>query len=514
MNDWTIPQPRSANTKGCAYWPDSCFLELNDIPELDALLQSEPDRPQLDLSSADADVIGLIGHENTHWIQAVCFGYGLYQAQIDQVRTEIAEAFFDLNGTELSEYLLRERSRGKRILSYEPSGDLIPSQGVGPMAARLQRHWLGLGLLRYSLDSGKRIWTEEASLRFFLGLARLYAAAGPNVSEVALLPDTELFAAACDAAPAGDLELREFDDSKLSSSALAECGAVLDEHWFYAYQSEWCRQRGRSPEAERWWAILDKSWKRRESTFYGDAFRVFAEINPSLDLNQSTPLATLGVITSLALDGTWSGGARRPRWRDVYPPIRFRAFSQAVQRVGMLPAYSVYKLTPAAYEEYIRTLCAEADVAPPQLSLSTLCSDAHWEPSPNNDLRRLFSLCASAGKDLYRRYPASIVAPSEANVYLEEILKDESFDHLRPAREAPLLVLNGQMSSLHFDDRENRRFAVAGIYQRLLMELMRSTGKLSQAGRPGHTLGEQLAREAVGLAERRLRISLNDFAVC
>src|SRR5258708_31747788 len=111
--DWSIPQPRSTNTKRCAYWPDSCFLEISGIPELEDLLALAAAENDSDLAPVPGEILGLIGHENIHWIQATGFGYGRYQAGIDQARTEIAEAFLGLITPEQVQALMAGRKGGK-----------------------------------------------------------------------------------------------------------------------------------------------------------------------------------------------------------------------------------------------------------------------------------------------------------------------------------------------------------------------------------------------------------------
>ncbi len=437
--DRAIPQPRSANTKRCAYWPDSCFLEISGIPELEDLLAIRPTGNDLDLLPVPGELLGLIGHENIHWIQATGFGYGRYQAAIDQARTEIAEAFLGLITPEQVQTLLAGRKGGRPMLAYDKRGNLQEEPSLGPVALRLQRHWLGLGLLRYALDNARTIGEQASRLRFYLGLAKLYSRAGPNVSEIALMSDPELLEAALAWAPDGDIAIANNDGRSISSASIAECSAVLDEHWFYAYQSEWCRQHSKNADADRWWTRLDESWRSRESTFYGDAFRIFAERNPALDLNESTPLATLGVICYLALNGPWlfQDVQSRPRWRDIYPPLRFRALCEAITKVGVLPSYSVYRLSADEFLTYTLRLCEQANVSQPEVRMPTVILPP-WEASPNNDLRNLFGQCASATTELLEKYPAAVVSPSEANVYLEDVLQDRALLFLRPAREAPL----------------------------------------------------------------------------
>jgi len=514
MIDWAIPQPRSTNAKRCAFWPDSCFLEISGVPELDELLALGRGERELDLASSAGETLGLIGHENIHWIQATGLGYGHYQAIIDQARTEIAESFFGLISSEQSRALLGGRRDGHPVLLNDKRGELRENPSLGALALRLQRHWLGLGLLRYTLEKGLTVGDQASKLRFYLGLARLYSRVGPHVSEVALMSDRDLLDAALSWAPEGEIYLADQNGVRLSSASIAECSAVLDEHWFYAYQSEWCRQHGRVVDSNRWWSTLDESWRSREPTFYGEAFRIFAEINPSLDLNEPAPLATLGVICFLSLNGPWmfEDRSRRPLWRDLYPPFRFHALSEVIAKVGVIPSYSVYQLSADKFRVYTSQLCEEAGLTQPERSVPALIT-TNWEPSPNNDLRRLFAQCSDAAGRLTLEYPVAIVAPSEANVYLQEVLVREELQPFRLAREAPLLILNDEMSSLHFDVAQIEQFATAGIYQRLMLELLRGKGQISKAGRPLCERGEGLVRSAINLAERRLSIELTEFAI-
>jgi hypothetical protein len=244
-------------------------------------------------------------------------------------------------------------------------------------------------------------------------------------------------------------------------------------------------------------------------TFYGDAFRVFAELNPSLDLNAAVPLATLGVLCCVALDGTFPAerGARVSGWQDVHPAVRFVALSQVLGTVGLLPAHSVCAMDSAAYREYVNRLCDAAGIAPPSPYLAPH-PPGGWANSPTNDLRHLHHDAASAAATLMHELPAAIVAPAEASVYLEERLLAEEMRPLQLATHAPLLILGEIASSIGLDGERFWRCAIGGVYQRFMIGLFAGHGPLRPRGRPACGRGRMMAEEAVRLAERRLGVEI------
>jgi|GEM_PF-3456948 len=500
--------PRSLGTGRCAYWPDTCFLEVNESPELVALFEKVNRGEAPEMNEATMEIMGVVAHENTHWIQAAAFGSGIYQASLDQTATQLAESFLVLISPDIREQLFEQRSAGYPIVKMDKTGAIAEDVAVGPVASRIRRHWAGFRLLRRALDSGVCPEGFRDRLDFYFGLAQLYFEIGDQVSTVALLPDEELRKQAFARSPTDGISLFSDEPIPLATSAIAECAAVLDEHWLYAYHSEWCRRHGLSEESNRWWQRLDSSWTRREGTFYGDGFRVFGGMNPDLDLNDGRTLATLGIVCALALDGNFATTEQaRVQWQHVYPPSRFRALSGAVKKVGTLPAISTTALDPKDYSNWAARFCEAANLPIPTRQ-HVITKDLTWFESPVHDLTLMFRESYDAASQLLALCPAAIVAPSEAEVYLEESLLTEPVSAYERARKAPLLILNDEMSSLHYSTEKAERLGVSGIYQRLMIELMCRTGPMTNDGRPPCAAGQVLARRSLALAEDRLAFPL------
>lgn len=293
---------------------------------------------------------------------------------------------------------------------------------------------------------------------------------------------------------------------RLTPASIAECQAVLNQHWLYAYRAEWSRRYANAASHAGWWALLVASWEGKELTFYGDAFEAFAKVNPTADLNASAPLATLGVVCALALDGEFPAECeRRVQWSQAYPPSRFLNLANAVARVGLLPADSVALMDAASYRSYAARLCDEAGLRTPE-KRSDHSSCLHWPDSPANDLRRLFRDAGLAADRLAEAVPAAVVATAEASVYQEEEL-------MRPdcglAFQAPLLVVGGFAASSVLDEHRFELCAVAGIYQRAMLALMVETGPLAASGRPRCERGGELFQSTVDLIRGRLDISVD-----
>jgi hypothetical protein len=506
-NDWLFPSPRSTPNDPAAYWPDTGFLELPQIPltddEIDELERRGAPTPS-DLPFGTGAYLALAEHEQTHWIQAHAFSYGRFQTRLDHARTEIAESCLGLFPPDDLARLLTNRLKGDRVLSLDEAQSPQVRDEFGPVVARLQFHWWALGFLRHELDAESPVLRSAHSTRYRFGLAALYANAGPEVSRVALMDDVSLVEAALARAPSTEwmeaVTRGGFPD--LTSAAIAECTAVLNQHWFYAHQAEACRRSAKQSDAERWWSTLVRSWESKELTYYSDAFTVFSKLNPSLDLNATIPLATLGVLCSVALDGRFPAEHEATaRWEDIAPALRFAALARVVGKVGLLPAHSVAALLPEDYHGYVEKLADAAGIAPPAPYPAERLSPARWDTSPTNDLRRLHHDAATAATALFATLPAAIVAPAEANVYRGDDLLTPELDAHRLAREAPLLILGGVASSTGIDDERFWRCAIGGGYQRLLLQLIGDTRPLRRSGLPICDRGADIVRRVLAVAE-------------
>lgn len=506
-SDWLFPRPRSTPDDPAAYWPDTGFLELPNIPltdeELDELERTGAPKVS-EIPFEFGSYLALAEHEQTHWIQTQAFSYGRFQSRIDQARTEIAESCLGLLPPDQLRELLEHRLKGESLFQMDVSQRPRLRPELGSIGARLQRHWWALGLLRHELDTADHRLGRLQSAPFRFGLSALYAEAGPEISNVVLLEDTALREAALAYAPPGELEddARTSGFPELATAAIVECAAVLNQHWFYAHQAEAFRRSDKHSEGDRWWSTLVRSWESKELTFYADAFTVYSALNPSLDLNATVPLATLGVLCNVAVDGRFpsehAGGAR---WIDVAPPLRFIALARAVASVGLLPAHSVCALTPGEYHDYVGKLCDAAKIAAPLPYPSERLSPARWGTSPTNDLRYLHHDAAMASAALLQTIPAAIVAPAEANVYRGPELLAPDMDVFRLAREAPLLIMGGVASSIGIDDDRFWRCAIGGAYQRLMLQLFGDAQRFRMAGLPTCTRGTDIIEMVFEVAE-------------
>jgi hypothetical protein len=513
-SDWLFPGPRSTPDDPAAYWPDTGFLELPQCPLTDERIDELERAGAPKASDVPFDLgfyLALAEHEQTHWIQAHAFSYGRFQTRIDQARTEIAEAFFRLFTPEQLRGIFLRRLKGESLLQLDDAQRPVLRREFGPIGARLQRHWWALGLLRHELDTADYELGKLQSTRFRFGLSSLYAEAGPEISKVALLEDAVLTDAVLEGAPDCEpsVALKKSDAPRFTTASIVECAAVLNQHWFYAHQAEACRRGEKPSDADRWWSTLVRSWESKELSFYSDAFTVYSTHNPSLDLNATVPLATLGVLCSVSLDGRFP--VEQPgvaRWEDLAPPLRFVALSQAVKKVGLLPAHSVCALTSARYQEYVDKLCDAATIAPPLPYPSERLAPDRWARSPTNDLRHLHHEAATAAATLLHAIPAAIVAPAEANVYREAELLTPEMEPLRLAREAPLLIMGGVASSIGIDDDRFWRCAIAGAYQRMMLQLFADPKCLRMTGLPTDERGGDIVDTMFRVAEVILGASI------
>lgn len=505
-HEWLFSHPRSIPGDNTAYWPDTCFLEVPDLPvDPEELRRSQGDEQ---LTRVE-EYYALLAHEHTHWIQATACGYGRFQASIDQARTEILESFWLLCSADDRHERLAERARGRTV--FQVGNDQLPRPptGVGAVAVRLFRHWWALGSLRYQFDRTAPAIDTLLSSRFRFGLSALYAHAGPEISAVALLRDDDLRDAALAFAPPEELS-QQSSVPTLDSAAIAECAAVLNQHWLYAYNAEWSRRHTSQEASDRWRSILVHSWETKSSTFYGAAFRAFSTFNPSLDLNEPMPLATLNVVCFLALDGAFPTERRfaATSWAAVFPPLRFAALSQAIRSVGLLPAHSVCALSPDDYHRYVTRLCDAAGLPLPQRYAGD--SPGRWSHTPVNDLRHLHHDAALAASTVLERLPAALVAPAEASVYLEEALLDSCLIPFGLAMQAPLLIIGGRPSHMGIDSVRFGHLAVAGLYQRLMFNLFAECGPPRSDGRPRDERGRALIELAAQMVERRVGLRSRD----
>ena len=504
--DWLFPQPRATSDDPAAYWPDTGFLVLPESVLSDELLLAGYESNPAHLPVALAEYSAIVGHEQTHWIQSHAFGYGRYLSRIDHARTEIAESFLGLYTAAQVEHLLNGRARGQKLL--ELTNEMTPRRRdrLGPLGTLLQKHWWSLGLMRHELENSAYELGKLEESRFRYGLASLYAAAGPYVSEVAMLPADTLKEAAMARAPA--LEYEEAATSCgfpwLTSVAIAECAAVLNQHWFYSYCAELYSQDARRSDAARIRAQHVRSWKGKEMTSYADAFRIYLYFNPSLDLNAGKPLATLCVLCCLALDGAFEPDPLcRPRnWSDISPPLRFVALARAVAKVGLLPAERVSALTARGYQDYTSRLCEVAGIAkaaPYQASFAEL----RLEPSALLHVAQLQHDAATAAATLLDTIPAYIVSPLEAAIYHDE-LKAPDMSAFDLAILPPLLSLGGQAVVGPIGEARFAKCALAGAFQRLMYQLFADNRPFNYAGLPTCATGKQLVEEAIKLASSRL----------
>lgn len=503
---WLFPRPHALPGEDAAYWPDTGFTVVPAAPWNEQDFGDLEDADQ----SVSADLLeyaALVGHEQTHWIQANAFAYGRFLARIDQARSEIAESFVGLFTSEQVELLTRRRLQGQVVLRLAPSQRILKRRELGPMGVLLQRHWWSLGLLRHELEESDRVLGGLEPSAFRYGLAVLYAEAGPYVSRVAMMPAPVLKEMARERAPTGSYRraLAQCVYPELSSVAIAECCAVLDQHWAYAHAAESLRRHGHPESADRLHRTHVASWESKEVTRYGDAFRAFAYFCPHLDLNAPRPLLTLGIAGCLAMDGNYSPETRsgRPTWFDLSPPLRFLRLIGAVRRVGVVPVDVLCDLTPVKTRAYCEDLLDAAGL--PQSAHRRLPRvPAHAQDlSPMGSLRRLIHDAHVASTHLWRHMPAALLAPSETAMHRADELHNSPLKAYSLARLPPLMSVGGRSVPIGVDTTRFAECAVAGAYQRLLWQLIGDTHPLSFAGLPTDGAGLAAAKRALALLRER-----------
>lgn len=503
---WLFPRPHALPGEDAAYFPDTGFTVVPEArwSEQDFANLGEGSQP---FSADFLEYAALVGHEQTHWIQANAFAYGRFLARIDQARSEIAESFIGLFTSEQVELLTSRRLQGQVVLKLAPSHRIMKRRELGPIGALLQRHWWSLGLLRHELEESDRVLGGLEPSAFRFGLAVLYAEAGPFVSRLAMLPPPALKALARQRAPTGcyGRALAQCAYPELSSVAIAECCAVLDQHWAYAHAAESFRRRGDTASADRLHRTHVASWESKEPTQYGDAFRAFAHFCPHLDLNAPRPLLTLGIAGCLAMDGNFAPEASsgQPTWLDISPPLRFLRLVRAVRRVGVVPVDVLCDLAPAKTRAYCKDLLDAAGL--PQSTHRRLPRmPVHAQDlSPMGSLRRLFHDAHLASMHLRRHMPAALLAPSETAIHRADELVDGPLKAYSLARLPPLMSVGGRSVPIGLNPTRFAECAVAGAYQRLLWQLIGDTGPLRFAGLPTDGAGLAAARRALTLLRER-----------
>jgi hypothetical protein len=517
-DSWLFPRPHATPDDDAAYWPDTCFTVVPDARWTDGELAAmESGNKHLPVDFLE--YAALVGHEQTHWIQANAFAYGRFLARIDHARSEIAESFIGLFTPEQVDVLTRRRLRGDTVLKLDARQRALHRPEFGPIGVVLQRHWWSLGLLRHEFESSDRALASLEPSAYRYGLAVLYALAGPFVSQVAMMPRRQLREAAMDHAPIGSYSraLARCAYPELSSVAIAECGAVLNQHWSYAYAAASFRRRGNVCAADRIGQIHVRSWESKEPTEYGNAFRAFAHYCPQLDLNAARPLLTLGIVCCLAMDGNFApeSNERRPTWLDVAPPLRFLRLLRAVRRVGVVPADVLCDLTASRTRAYCDDLMSAAGL--PEMARRTLRHPAQrHEPSPINSLRSLLHDAYVASVKLRRVLPAALLAPAETAVHRADELVDGPLKTHDLGRLPPMLSVGGHAVPVGISSARFAECAVAGAYQRLLWQLIGDTRAMSLDGLPTDRTGVAVAQRAVTLlrdrTERPVAMDIGDTA--
>jgi hypothetical protein len=247
-------------------------------------------------------------------------------------------------------------------------------------------------------------------------------------------------------------------------------------------------------------------------TSYGDAFRVFQYFNRGADLNEARPLSTLNLACCFALDGQFEPevAVRRRRWIDISPPLRFVALARAIRRVGMLPADRLSDLAPDQYARYRDKLCHAAGL---EVSLARAYRPRVYdeEISPIDDLRQLSDQAAQAAFKLAQRFPAALLAPSEAAAYRGDELELPELAAHALARLPPLLMMGAYAIPVGIDHARLARCMTAAAYQRILEQLFADTEPMDYSGLPDRQGGRMAARAALdrlcARTERELKIS-------
>lgn len=504
QHDWLLPLPRSTPGDVAAYWPDTGFTVVPEIglsdKQLDVLEKPETN----DIPAEFSEYAAIASHEQTHWIQAHAFSYGRFQSRIDHACSEIAESFFGLFTPEQIDFLIRRRLEGQPILLVSDRHTVVRRRELGPIGVALQQHWWGLRLLGHELEMSDRHLGRLQSTRFRFGLAVLYAKAGPYISKVAMLPKRILRDEALEHAPREGYgsALARCGYPELSSRAIAECAAVLNQHWLYAYATASYKRQGAREAEARLRATHVRSWESKEMTLYGDAFRAFAFFNPHLDLNEARPLLTLLVICCLSLDGTFEPETRFTRsWLDVSPPLRFMRLVKSIRRVGLVRVDRLSELSPAQYRKYCDDLCEVAGISIHKYFQRSLPVD-QYEASPINDLKQLLHDAACCAFELRRTLPAALVAPTETAVYYATELNESPLNAYSLARLPPMLSVGGRAKPVGISPARFSLCAVGGAYQRILWQLFAGT-KVSFEGLPTCEIGRACVTKAVSLLRER-----------
>lgn len=118
--DRLFPRPHATPDDLAAYWPDTCFTVVPDTRWSDQELAAMDD----DGGRLPADFLeyaALVGHEQTHWIQAHAFANGRFLSRIDHARSEIAESFVGLITRDQIDTRTRRSLRGDTVLKLAAS---------------------------------------------------------------------------------------------------------------------------------------------------------------------------------------------------------------------------------------------------------------------------------------------------------------------------------------------------------------------------------------------------------
>lgn len=514
-NNWIASFRKSGPGELSAYWIDTGFVEVPDVPVRDDVLD-QLDAEATDIPPELAEYAAIVEHEQVHWTQAHAFGYGRFQSRIHQCISEIAESFFGIFSPEQVDTLMVERTQHKPVLAVNKSYFPVRQPRYGPIGTTLQQHWWNLRFLKYELDAPATDLKRCRSTRLRYGLSVLYSIARADVSEVALMGTQKIRDNALCYAPHEDYgKAMEWGGFPwLSASAICECAAVLNQHFSYAYMQVLYRRLGLKENAERLRRTHESSWSSKEMTHYGDAFRVFAHFNPGADLNDARPLSTLNLLCCLALDGQFvpEVPVERPSWIDISPPLRFIALARAVALVGMVPSDRLCDIAPDQYAQYREKLCDAAGI---DVSLSSGIRIGTYDEgdlSPVDYVRKLSDETAEAAFKLARLFPGALFSPSETATYRSDELERPEIAACAIARLPPLLVIGGHAFPNGIDYPQFAKCTLGAAYLRILDQLFSDTGRMDYSGLPTNKVGKAAARSALDTlrkrTERRLDIEL------
>ncbi|WP_139110513.1 hypothetical protein [Pseudomonas syringae] len=489
-----------------AYWPDTCFTVIPDAPWSEKTLADMGDGGT-PIPPDFLEYAALAEHEQSHWIQANAFSYGRFLSRIDHSRSEIAESFLGMFTPEQVEALTFRRSQGDATLQLDARQRTLRRPEFGPIGMVLQQHWWSLNLLRHELETSDRTLASLESSAYRYGLAVLYDKAGPFISKVAMLPQRSLREIALDHAPLGNYSryLARCAYPTLSSTNIAECHAVLNQHWSYAHSAESFRRRGDLASATYIQQTHVRSWESKERNDYGNAFHAFALACPALDLNTQRPLLTLGIICCIALDGNYAPevSTTRPSWLDIAPPLRFLRLAKAVRQVGVVPCDLLCELSPERTRSYCDDLISAAGL--PETSLRNTPHPAkRYGHSATNSLRILLHDAYIESVKLRQVLPAALIAPSETAIFRAEELTNGSLKAHNLARLPPLLSIGGHSVPIGISDATFSKCAIAGANHRLLGHLIGNVGPMSFDGLPYDSVGIAAAEIAVTLLQERI----------